>query len=148
MKAILIDPVDQTVELIDVKDYSHLCSFLSYIGPEDPGLKPVLTSLADDNPQLHVVSDYSQDACWGSRTYRIRSQVSLRTFNKKSGLDRVLANGKAIVLCFDSNFDKLVDVPFGIEHLKSVYGLTMYHVPGDVVEPYLPGIFGTVEKGA
>lgn len=148
MKAILIDPVDQTVELIDATDYKHLCSFLSYIGPEDPGLKPVMTALSDDNPQLFVVEDYSQAPCWGSRTYRIQSQVSLRAFYSKSDRYRTWANGKAVVFCLDPNSDKLVDVPFGIEHLKSVYELTMYHVPGDVVEPYLPGIFDTVEKGA
>ena len=148
MKAILIDPVDQTVELIDVKDYKHLCSFLSYVGLADLELNPVMTPLSDDNPQLFVVVDYSQDPCWGSRTYKIQSQVSLRAFDRESARDRAWANGKAIVFCFDSNFDKLADIPFDIEHLKSVYELTMYHVPGDVVEPYLPGIFDTIKKGA
>lgn len=30
--------------------------------------------------------------------------------------------------------------------IKSVYELTLYHVPRDIVEPYLPGIFDTTKN--
>lgn len=140
MKAILIDPVDQTIKTIDAADYDSLCKHLEY-SKDDPLVRPVMNSEVEGKfDRLYTVRDDSHDIWDKTRKYKIYSQVRLEVNCEASGRKYETANGKLIIFRYAPGYTKLEDVPLTATEAVKLFNIEMYKADNDVIDPELPGL--------